>query len=695
MDVKLLSAGDDIKIWDSSDFTLARQLNPHDQNVSSVCWADDNSYLASASVHAEDIAVTNMSNFESMRLHTGPGCMCIDVNDTSRYLLNGSSDGLISVWDLKSHKISKTYKGHKGPVTCARFNQGSSAIASGSETGEIIIYNVVTGQGCRPLLAPNVQAIKQIQFSRYKKSLFGSVSDDGCVNLWDANTRQLIHSFTCHRAPTTGLSFSPINDIFLMSVGLDKRIACHDVQTKKVVKIMTAESPLTSIDTKSDGVTVAVGSTRGKIYHYDLRMGLMPVRTLDAHKSSVQCLRFQAEQKVEPSSNKSTSVAAKQQLKNKGRQLPTMPKENIENTAPMPETGIGEDVFSPLREGYQDQSSEEMDYRSNGSLLNSNQNARNSAGDSYSGGVFSPINEAIGRGSGSGVGLSPLTYSGYPLSEQNRNSPGILDYNRMNSQNNIPSLKVTHPSVEEKYDSSRVYNKMSSHSVSDHTTNETSPREHLHLSDSHSSNENISSSQKHVAFETDQEKYSFLAQSGSSTANGVQSPELKRQRQAHNHQVGMSASPQFSSMPLDDSPGSAHGSARTPDGVNAQSSVPNNIDYQHSGRKEDRIVKNDGKTNSRMLSGDMGQLAEIIRSVVQEELSDFKKDMRCVMRDEVDDMVDQLHRDIINLQAEMLIQFQIHQTEMLHLLERYSVNQDLVCEVQRLQEEVKRLKKNF
>ena len=50
------------------------------------------------------------------------------------------------------------------------------------------------------------------------------------------------------------------------------------------------------------------------------------------------------------------------------------------------------------------------------------------------GGVFSPINDAIGRGSGSGVGLSPLTYSGYPLSEQNRNSPGILDYNRMNNQ---------------------------------------------------------------------------------------------------------------------------------------------------------------------------------------------------------------------------------------------------------------------
>ena len=66
----------------------------------------------------------------------------------------------------------------------------------------------------------------------------------------------------------------------------------------RIVKSMTAESPLTSIDTLHDGVTMVVGSTRGKIYQYDLRMSSVPVRTLEAHKSSVQCLRFQNEIQV-------------------------------------------------------------------------------------------------------------------------------------------------------------------------------------------------------------------------------------------------------------------------------------------------------------------------------------------------------------------------------------------------------------
>ena len=38
------------------------------------------------------------------------GCLCLDLNETSRYMLVGGSDGLISVWDVKSKKIRKTYK---------------------------------------------------------------------------------------------------------------------------------------------------------------------------------------------------------------------------------------------------------------------------------------------------------------------------------------------------------------------------------------------------------------------------------------------------------------------------------------------------------------------------------------------------------------------------------------------------------
>lgn len=56
---------------------------------------------------------------------------------------------------------------------------------------------------------------------------------------------------------------------------------------------MRAESPLTAIDFTPDGAGLAVGSTQGKVYLYDLRNLSAPVNMAIAHKTSVTCLSFQ------------------------------------------------------------------------------------------------------------------------------------------------------------------------------------------------------------------------------------------------------------------------------------------------------------------------------------------------------------------------------------------------------------------
>lgn len=59
------------------------------------------------------------------------------------------------------------------------------------------------------------------------------------------------------------------------------------------MKTLVADAPLTAVDFMPDGATLAIGSSRGKIYQYDLRMLKSPVKTISAHKTSVQCIVFQ------------------------------------------------------------------------------------------------------------------------------------------------------------------------------------------------------------------------------------------------------------------------------------------------------------------------------------------------------------------------------------------------------------------
>ena len=78
------------------------------------------------------------------------------------------------------------------------------------------------------------QKVCQVRYSNFKKSLLASCSDSGAVCLWDTNKRSLTHAFTdSHTSPAMGLAFSPLNEMLLMSVGLDKKIVCYDVQNKQ------------------------------------------------------------------------------------------------------------------------------------------------------------------------------------------------------------------------------------------------------------------------------------------------------------------------------------------------------------------------------------------------------------------------------------------------------------------------------
>ncbi len=86
---------------------------------------------------------------------------------------------------------------------------------------------------------------------------------------------------------------SGCENVAVYSEGQCVMLTWHVYMLSRVVKVMVGESPLTSIDLSYDGVTLAVGSTRGKIYIYDLRLGSTPVNVVSAHKSSVQCLKFQ------------------------------------------------------------------------------------------------------------------------------------------------------------------------------------------------------------------------------------------------------------------------------------------------------------------------------------------------------------------------------------------------------------------
>ncbi|XP_060074999.1 protein NEDD1-like [Ylistrum balloti] len=733
--MKLASAGDDIKLWDvDSSFSLVQQFNPHDHNVSKVCWSHDNSYLSSVSNSSDKLSLTAVKNSSvsilDLKFVTGRGFL--DFNSTSRYIVSGI-DQAISVWDLKVRSLRKTYKGHTGTVTCAKFNWNDTYIASGSDTGEIIVYNAVSGQGCSPMVAPKAQAVKEIQYSHFKKSLLGSASDDGAVNLWDTNTRRLIHSFSdAHRAPATGINFSPINAIFLISVGLDKRIICYDLEGKKYPKVIVAESPLTSVDVMPDGATVAVGSTRGKIYIYDLRQGDTPVKVMNAHKSSVQCLRFTNNIQSESLSKSGSKIANSKDVSPPNRrQLPQAPADSsnitVEKTDYGPRRMDGSlpdnDTFSPVKDshansltGYSDREAEQMS--NSGSNLGSFLRQDNQS----SSGIFSPLADAGSCNYHENIGVSPLF-----TNHSNNLTPS---WNTPVSDSNTYGLTVNGSrSQQDNYYSSSKFSSppgMGTPSSASHgnqrniqdsvMSNGGSP----YLQNGISRSKSQGQGQSHVYRSSTSPSRSTPSHVGAEVA-----PRVSPSRP-----TGISASPSIPVLNLDDSPGSCAGADNSgvkqfpsPEGVNAVTSVYSaSVDatsqhLTHRGKDSYNLSHrsqisqdtfNGGQSSENVLQGSYGSQNQAYGSKSLEEgqklevgpqalpAGNFQTQvLRNLIRDELEDFYDQMHREMQNLQVEMIRQFQIQQNEVNSLLQHYSVNQDLVAEVEKLREENKRLKKHF
>ena len=72
-----------------------------------------------------------------------------------------------------------------------------------------------------------------MQYSAFNATNLASAHDDGSIVYWDMLKEKPICIFNKHEAPATCCILSPINEILMLSGGLDNILACYDIKQKK------------------------------------------------------------------------------------------------------------------------------------------------------------------------------------------------------------------------------------------------------------------------------------------------------------------------------------------------------------------------------------------------------------------------------------------------------------------------------
>jgi len=350
---KLVSSGDSIKIWDTSTYEPLYEWSSSSSNSGSVnsyscnSWSCDNGCVATSIKGKGKVVLTyssKSSKYTSQEIHlqTIVNPQAIQFPRTSQKSLIVSSDNHVHMYDLTPHrqKISKSFQ-LKSKVSSVTVNYCDAYIAAGCEDGGVQLITVASNQVSAPMLTPKCvgHKISSVRYNAIKPSLLGASCESGIVTFFDCNTNKNLFSLNPHCAPATGLTFSPINDTLVLSVGLDKKMVCSDLKTKKIVMTMQCEHPLTCADFDQDGVSLAVGTSRGKMLIYDLRSPKSPIHNIFCHNTSVSSVLYRPKQSQPSVSSNPLSASKSRSLSRLTQQksapsLKTVQEEGKENNDP-------------------------------------------------------------------------------------------------------------------------------------------------------------------------------------------------------------------------------------------------------------------------------------------------------------------------------------------------------------------------
>ncbi|XP_072291459.1 protein NEDD1 [Eucyclogobius newberryi] len=663
---RLVSTGDCVKIWDAVSMATLELFNPHSSShpVAQACWSSNNQYLVSASSIGDKVVMSSLksSPVPVMVLAEGKKQTRVCLSLSSQFLGSGGLDGGVHIWDLKTKRLHRTLEDHKEEVTCVSFNANDSHIASGSTSGDLILHSIITNVSSKPFGNGSNQPIHDLRLSMLRRSLLGSVSDSGTVVLWDSNTQKEIHVFeSAHKAPGTGLSFSPASELLVVSVGLDKKIVCYDTASKIVVRSIRVDSPLTAVDFTLDGTGLVVGSTQGKIYQYDLRNSSAPTRVTAAHKTSVTSLRFQSgiRQKSSKSSSSKVSSSKKSSSKllNSGHPEPSPQREVTTGGAsrdlvfreaegqltpqslPVSEkfNNIGRnslDIFSPARDDSRTLGPNTDTPLGRTHVTNFETLSREGEGQTLTGraslDIFSPLREDLQSGSNS-FRKTPL---GTPVGSSLTGTPLMASAGRYNP---LHATFMTPPSIKE-----------------EEPTHNASDLKELRKFDKGSASSSEGEAQTTPTSSSQATSHSALPKSTFFTPD----PNGRRPDSFQTHfTYGSPVQPEAESSTTATAAGPALSAAMS-----------------------STLTQNMAETASQNGAPFTSLQMHFIQSMIHETLEDFR---------------DACHKDIINLQVEMVRQFCIQLNEIHSLIENYSVNDALVEEVQKLREENRKLRTNF
>jgi len=272
-----------------TDVTLIHTLKGHSGKITSVAITPDGKYIVSGSSDHQIKMWDLVSGLNIKSFNVKDWVDAIAISPNGKYVFAGCFDKTIKILDLTFGDIVATLKGHTGWITSIYAivisPDGRYAI-SGSGDNTIKIWDIITKQCIKTLDSGGGYTgdVRSLGISPDGR-LIVSGHYNHFIKLWNLVTNECINTLEIHSRAVYAVKFSPDGRIVISGSG-DKTLKIWDIIANQVRTMIGHKDSVLSVAISPDGNTLISGSADKTLKIWNISTEKC-IKTLEGHSDKV------------------------------------------------------------------------------------------------------------------------------------------------------------------------------------------------------------------------------------------------------------------------------------------------------------------------------------------------------------------------------------------------------------------------
>lgn len=230
----------------------------------------------------------------------------VAISPDKQWLVSGSSDKTVKLWDFESGQLLKTFKGHGGAITSVCIGPDNRRIVSTGEDNTLKLWDVENGSLLKSLEGHNDSVTSAVIGKN--NLLIVSGSRDASIKLWDIKSGTVIKTFKGSDSAVNSTAISPDNRR-IVSGGDDARIRVWDVDSGQLLKDFKGDRfGVNVVAAAPDNQMIVSGGDDNTLKLWDMESGSL-IKTLKGHRYRVTSAA------ISPDNRRMISASCDQTLK--------------------------------------------------------------------------------------------------------------------------------------------------------------------------------------------------------------------------------------------------------------------------------------------------------------------------------------------------------------------------------------------